>query len=249
MTFSSKIENALRSLEMRMDYHFDDLRLLNLALTHPSMAQEETHIEHNQRLEFLGDSVLQLILTHALFEKFSNANEGALTKARARLINRRSLVDHARQLDLGQCLQLSYGEEMSGGRNRPSALADAFEALVGAMYLDAGWDKVSQWVLQIFQKELDAIQLMPHLENPKGELQELLHSRAFPSPEYQMEAMFGPDHDPVFVCSVFHEGIELGRGKGKTKKEAEARAAMAALKTLHREMNPDPIPQARKRRV
>src|SRR5437868_1648318 len=128
-------------LQNRLGYTFNDPELLKLALTHPSVAHEQgVPLQTNQRLEFLGDAVLQLVLTRELYEKFPAFGEGPLTKARAKLVNRRTLAEHARHLGLGQHLILSRGEELHGGRERPSALADTFEALLGAMFLDSGFE-------------------------------------------------------------------------------------------------------------
>lgn len=233
-------EEDLTRFEAVLDYEFRDRSLLRLALTHPSVAQEEgSAILHNQRLEFLGDAVLQLIVTHDLYDKFCEADEGPLTKARARLVNRRCLANHARDLGMGKFLRISRGEEMSGGRDRQSALGDAFEAVIGAVYIDSGFDSVCRLVRRLFQKELGEIELIPSLENPKGELQELLQAHSSTPPQYQLESMSGPDHDRRFVCSVYHAGTELGRGEGKSKKEAEGQAAIQALVALRRADNGD----------
>ncbi len=226
-------DDDLARLESILDYEFRDRSLLQLALTHPSVAQEdESSSLHNQRLEFLGDAVLQLVVTHELFEKFCEAEEGPLTKARARLVNRRSLANQARNLGLGEYLRVSRGEEMSGGRDRQSALGDAFEAVMGAVYLDSGFDSVCRLVRRLFQNELGEIELIPSLDNPKGELQELLQAQSSNPPQYQLESASGPDHDRLFVCSVYHNAVELGRGTGKSKKEAEGQAALLALQGL-----------------
>ena len=229
-------EDDLNRFEAILNYEFRDRSLLQLALTHPSVAQEEeSSTLHNQRLEFLGDAVLQLIVTHDLFEKFCDADEGPLTKARARLVNRRSLANHARHLGLGQYLRVSRGEEMSGGRDRQSALGDAFEAVIGAVYLDSGFDAACDLVRRLLQTELGEIELIPRLENPKGELQELLQAQSSNPPQYQLEGVSGPDHDRLFSCSVYHNGVKLGRGSGKSKKEAEGQAATKALRTLRKD--------------
>ena len=229
-------DDDLNRFEAILDYEFRDRSLLHLALTHPSVAQEEeSSTLHNQRLEFLGDAVLQLVVTHDLFEKFCEADEGPLTKARARLVNRRSLANHARTLGLGQYLRVSRGEEMSGGRDRQSALGDAFEAVIGAVYLDSGFDSVCELVRRLFQTELGEIELIPSLENPKGELQELLQAQSSNPPQYQLEGVSGPDHDRLFSCSVYHNGAKLGRGSGKSKKEADGQAAAEALVALKKD--------------
>ena len=164
-------------LQDRLGYVFRDPALLRLALTHPSVAHEQgAPLATNQRLEFLGDAVLQLVLTRELYEKFPAVGEGPLTKARAKLVNRRTLAERARHLGVGQYLILSRGEEMHGGRERPSALADTYEALLGAVFLDAGFEAARDFILRQFQAAFGGLEVIPILENPKGELQELLQA-------------------------------------------------------------------------
>jgi ribonuclease-3 len=219
-----------------LGFQFRDDNLLCLALTHPSVAHEaNTTMAHNQRLEFLGDAVLQLVLTRELYEKFPAFDEGPLTKARAKLVNRRTLAEHARALGLGAHLILGHGEETHGGRERPSALADAFEALLGAIFLDGGFDAAREFILREFSPAFGKLSVLPTLENPKGELQELLQARSPLAPAYQTVSATGPDHDRVFECTVQHDGVELARGSGKSKKAAESDAALAALKKLRGE--------------
>lgn len=220
----------LGALQETLGYVFRDENLLRLALTHPSVAHESAvSTPHNQRLEFLGDSVLGLVLTRELYERFADWGEGSLTKARAQLVNRRTLAGEARRLKLGEYLILSRGEETSGGRARQSALADAFEAVLGAVFLDSGYDVAREFILRRFGDAFGALNQAPHIENPKGELQELLQAKSTEAPSYDMTATSGPDHDRQFECAVFHSGAELGRGQGKSKKEAEGQAALAAL--------------------
>jgi ribonuclease-3 len=190
---------------------------------------------HNQRLEFLGDAVLQLVLTHELYDKYSTFNEGPLTKARAKLVNRRTLAEHARALGVGMHLILSRGEESSGGRERASTLADAFESLLGAIFLDGGFDAARGFILREFSAAFGKLSVIPTIENPKGELQELLQARSPESPQYHVVSATGPDHDRMFECIVQHNGVELARGSGKSKKAAESDAALAALKRLREE--------------
>jgi len=228
--------SALDTLQARLDYSFQDKNLLRLALTHPSVAHEQgAAVQHNQRLEFLGDAVLQLILTGELYEKFPALGEGPLTQARAQMVNRRTLADQGRRLGLGHHLVLSRGEEASGGRERPSALADAFEALLGAIFLDAGFEAARDFVLRQFREEFGELEVIPNLENPKGELQEMLQANTTEAPQYQLESVSGPDHNRLFESAVYHQGVELGRGKGKSKKEAESRAALVALENMRRQ--------------
>jgi ribonuclease-3 len=223
----------LTEFQTRLGCAFRDESLLRLALTHPSVAHEQgAPAPHNQRLEFLGDAVLQLVLTQQLYEKFPAFDEGPLTKARAKLVNQSSLAERARALDLGAHLILSRGEEMSGGRERASALADAFEALLGAIFLDGGFAAAREFILREFSTAFGELSELPNIENPKGELQELLQARSSEAPEYHVVSVAGPDHNRVFECTVQHEGVELARGSGKSKKAAESDAALAALKKL-----------------
>jgi ribonuclease-3 len=202
-------------------------------LTHPSVAHEqEKNIQHNQRLEFLGDAVLGLVLTAELYETFPAFGEGPLTKARAEMVNRNTLARQAQRLGLGECLILSRGEEASGGRTRASALADAYEAVLGAIYLDGGFEAARKFVLRCFSDAFGELDSIPSLQNPKGELQEILQADSNEAPQYHLASVSGPDHDRMFECVVTHRGVELGRGTGKSKKAAEAEAALSALMTL-----------------
>jgi len=226
----------LADLQTRLGYPFRNEGLLRLALTHPSVAHESGEpTAHNQRLEFLGDAVLQLVLTHELYDKYSAFDEGPLTKARAKLVNRRTLAEHARALGVGTHLILSRGEETNGGRERASTLADAFESLLGAIFLDGGFDAARGFILREFSAAFGKLSVIPTIENPKGELQELLQARSSESPQYHVVSATGPDHDRVFECIVQHDGVELARGAGKSKKAAETDAALAALKKLQEE--------------
>ena len=228
--------SALEALQARLGYSFRDENGLRLALTHPSVAHEQgMAVQHNQRLEFLGDSVLQLVLTSELYEKFPALGEGPLTKARAQMVNRRTLANRGSSLGLGEHLILSRGEDSSGGRERPSALADTFEALLGAIFLDGGFDAARDFILRQFREEFGELEVIPNLENPKGELQEILQSNSTEAPQYQLESVSGPDHDRLFESAVYHRGVELGRGKGKSKKDSESQAALAALDQLRSE--------------
>ena len=223
-------------LQIRLGHPFRDENLLRLALTHPSVAHEANAVTaHNQRLEFLGDSVLGLVLSGALYDKFSAADEGALTKSRAKLVNAGTLAAHARALGLGAHLVLSRGEENTGGRDRASALADAFEAVLGAVFLDGGFEAAREFILREFAADFGELTEAADIENPKGELQERLQADSPHAPEYEFIAATGPDHDRVFECAVRHAGAELARGAGKSKKAAESAAALAALEKLRAE--------------
>ena len=220
-------------LQNRIGYTFCDPGLLRLALTHPSVAHEQNQpVQTNQRLEFLGDAVLQLVLTQELYEKFPAVGEGVLTKARAKLVNRRTLAEVGARLGLGESLIVSRGEELHGGRQRPSALADTFEALLGAIFLDSSFGEARGFILRHFQSDIGDVSVVPALDNPKGELQEFLQAFSSEAPRYHVASATGPDHDRVFECTVHHGGAELARGQGKSKKAAESQAACAALAAL-----------------
>ncbi len=230
---SEPAESHYEELQGLLSYTFGDPALLRLALTHPSVAHERgLPLQTNQRLEFLGDAVLQLVLTAQLYRNFTEYSEGPLTKARARLVNRRTLAERARALGLGRHLILGRGEEMCGGRERVSALADTYESLLGAIFLDGGFGAAQEFVLRQFQGALEHLGTLPLLDNPKGELQEFLQSSSAEAPRYHVASATGPDHDRVFECTVHHAGVELARGFGKSKKAAESEAAIAALAKL-----------------
>lgn len=225
----------LAEFQKKLGYLFKDLSLLRMALTHPSVAHEQgpgVTVHHNQRLEFLGDAVLQLVLTKELYSRFPAYGEGPLTKARAQLVNRKMLADHGKRLNLGKYLELSRGEEISGGRERQSSLADAYESVVGALFLDSNYDTAREFILREFNDVFGELRALPTIDNPKGELQEMLQGQFNEAPQYKLEATTGPDHDRVFECAVQFRNVELGRGSGKNKKEAESQAALMALLKL-----------------
>ncbi|HEV2691691.1 MAG TPA: ribonuclease III [Verrucomicrobiae bacterium] len=225
--------SALAELQARLGYQFRDDSLLQLALTHPSIAHEQNiPTPHNQRLEFLGDAVLGLVLSSELYKKFPESDEGLLTKSRAKLVNAGSLAGHGRALGLGAHLVLSRGEENTGGRERPSALTDAFESLIGAIFLDGGLEPAREFILREFSADFSELAVPAGIDNPKGELQELLQANSPVAPSYELISAVGPDHDREFICAVLHGGAELARGSGKSKRAAESDAALAALKKL-----------------
>lgn len=224
----------LAALQARLGYQFQDESLLRQALTHPSLANEQAQpLPHNQRLEFLGDAVLGLVLARILFTQFPAADEGSLSQSRARLVNAEALAQRARALALGQHLVMSPGADRARERERVSAQADAFEAVLGAVFLDGGWTSVEALVQREFAAELAG--LTPGatgIANPKGELQEQLQATSTEVPHYELLQASGPDHDREFECAVIHAGVELGRGRGRSKKAAETEAALAALNRL-----------------
>jgi ribonuclease-3 len=226
-------------LEERIGYKFRNSLLLAEALTHPSLGHEaqRCHFDY-QRLEFLGDAVLQLVITEYLFRNFRVA-EGQLTKLRSRLVSREALRMHAATLDLGRYILMGRGEESSGGRERTSTLADAFEALIGAIYLDGGLDAAKEFILTQTRADLDGLAEKPVDINPKGELQELLQSISPQSPVYELISQSGPEHEKTFVSQVLWEGIVLGQGGGRSKKQAETAAAIEAMQLRRWEKKAD----------
>ncbi len=220
----------MNPLEQRLKYKFRNPLLLAEALTHPSLGHEtQRHHFDNQRLEFLGDAVLQLIFTEWLFDHFPKFNEGQLTKMRSRLVSRDGLKLHAKRLDLGQHLMMGRGEEASGGRARGSALADAYEALIGAIYLDSDYVTARRIVLTEAREDLESLDVDPPDANPKGRLQEILQAITPVSPNYPIVGAVGPEHQKHFMARVVWSGMDLGIGEGGSKKEAETAAALDAL--------------------
>lgn len=220
----------MESLEKKIGYRFGNPLLLAEALTHPSLSYESqvSHLD-NQRLEFLGDAVLQLILTDHLFQLFPDFAEGLLTKLRSRLVSRDALEEFSRELELGEYLQMGRGEAANGGRTRPSNLADAFEALIGAIYLDGGIATAGRMVLDLCSTAIDRIALEPDEVNPKGELQEMLQAISATSPSYRVIDESGPAHERNFSVAVEWDDVVLGQGSGNNKKQAEIDAARNAL--------------------
>lgn len=220
-------------LQTRIGYRFKDLSLLRLALTHPSIAQDAgIGQENNQRLEFLGDAVIQLVLSRELYDRYPDDDEGTMTKARSQLVRRETLTKQSVVLNLGPMLIISRGEDLNGGRERPSILADAFEAVVGAVFLDGGFDHARTFILNTFGPVISELEVTSATGNPKGDLQEVLQAISPDAPQYRLLSSFGPDHAKSFECAVIHKGEEIGRGTGKSKKLAESQAAAVALERL-----------------
>ncbi len=221
----------MNPLEKRLKYKFRNPLLLAEAMTHPSLGHEtQRHHFDNQRLEFLGDAVLQLIFTEWLFDHFKTFSEGQLTKMRSRLVSREGLTLHATRLNLGSHLMMGRGEEANGGRERSSALADAYEALIGAIYLDSDYVTARRIVLSEAREDLENLDIDPPEANPKGRLQEILQAISPVSPRYVILAADGPEHQKHFTARVIWFGSELGQGNGRSKKEAETSAALDALR-------------------
>jgi len=218
-------------LEQRIAYEFRNPILLKEALTHPSIGHERRDREFdNQRLEFLGDAVLQLVITEYLYGHFRDQDEGCLTQLRSRLVSRDALQGRAVAIDLGAHVLMGRGEEATGGRKRSSTLADGFEALIGAIYLDGGIENARGFILREMREDLQQVIAEPVDINPKGQLQECLQSLSGNSPVYEAISEAGPEHEKTFVVNVLWEGKPLGRGEGRSKKQAEIEAAADAMK-------------------
>ena len=226
------IMEQLEELQQKIGYQFRNPALLQQALTHSSYANEgKKHGKNNERLEFLGDSVLSVIVAKHLFLTYKNIPEGELTKLRASLVCEKALDVFAARLSLGDYLKLGRGEEMTGGRQRPSILADAFEAVIAALYLDGGYEVAQKFVLSFIPKDLD-IHQVGQLADYKTALQEIIQQNREEKVEYQMEAERGPDHAKVFTAVVLLNSNIIGRGEGSSKKQAEQNAAREALRLM-----------------
>jgi ribonuclease-3 len=229
------MSSNLDDFQQRLGHTFADGALLRQALTHASFGHEKRQrLPDNQRLEFLGDAVLQLAVTNELYRRFPAMTEGQLTKLRAQLVNKHHLQGIARELGLGEHLILGRGEEISQGRQRGSILADAMEAVIGAVYSEAGWEPSRAIILRLLEPSLAAMSEEGDAAaaNPKGALQEKLQAEGDNPPAYRCVAETGPAHARVYEVAVEWQGRELGRGEGASKKEAETRAALAALAAL-----------------
>ena len=224
----------LLKLQKTIGYDFKKRDLLVEALTHPSIAHERGNESnhHNQRLEFLGDAVLQLVVTDRIYKLYPDLPEGKLTQIRAHLANRHTLYRRAQAIDLGKYLLLGKGEESSGGRERLSNLADAYEALLGSVYLDGGIRAARKFIFAQFAEEFTNIKQATPRQNPKGRLQELLQAHSPKGPIYRVVHESGPDHSKHFEAVVEWEGRQIGSGTGSSKKQAETVAAEAALSAL-----------------
>ncbi len=227
-------EEGLTELQERIGYRFHDLRLLQLSLIHSSFAFERLDDgRHNETQEFLGDAVLDLTVGYILFTRFPEMREGKLTRIRSALVNEQGLAERAREIDLGQHLLLGRGENASNGRDKSSILSCAFEALVGALFLDGGYDAALAFVRRFFEPHIERHQELLLSADAKSSLQELLQERFNEGPEYVLVDEEGPAHARIFSVVARFQGEELGTGRASSKKEAEQLAARTALETLH----------------
>jgi ribonuclease-3 len=223
-------------LEDRLGYRFNNRELLTSALTHRSVNSRNAKSDY-ERLEFLGDAVVDLAVAHLLIDRHSSATEGELSKMRAALVNTESLASIAREIELGRWIRLSRGEIASGGAQRSSILADVLEALIGAVYREAGAEQARACVERVFGDRI--VTVTPR--DPKTELQEALHAAGRGTPIYQLECTEGPEHAPVFISVVEIDGQLLGRGRGSTKKASQQAAAAEALVSIRGEQDSTPI--------
>jgi ribonuclease-3 len=233
--------DPLSDLETRLGYVFRDRALAETALTHTSWRNEASAPGRtdNERLEFLGDAVLALVVSDLLMRRLPDSDEGDLTRARAARVSEGGLARAAGTLDLGRFLFVGRGEERTGGRGRPSILADALEALMGAVYLDGGLEAVAAAVARLFQSELGDVDSHARLDY-KSRLQERAQALWQVAPVYQVVAESGPDHDKRFEVALSFAGRQWARASGRSKKEAEQSAAALALETIEREPRPGP---------
>jgi len=226
---SREVESAF-DLSHRLGLSFSNLALLTRALTHRSYVNEYEAVEDNERLEFLGDAVLDFIVGAWVYNRFPEMPEGDLTKIRSALVRNDHLAKFARKLELGKALRLGRGEASSGGRNRDNLLGSAFEALIGALYLDAGLDAVHAFVNPILEDVRESI--LNQIQDPKSELQEWTQSQKLGAPHYRVVSTNGPDHAVTFEIAVEIAGVEKGHGSGTSKSSAEHAAAKNAMKNL-----------------
>jgi ribonuclease-3 len=226
---SREVESAF-DLSQRLGLPFSNLALLTRALTHRSYVNEYEAVEDNERLEFLGDAVLDFIVGAWVYNRFPEMPEGDLTKIRSALVRNDHLAKFARKLELGKALRLGRGEASSGGRNRDNLLGSAFEALIGALYLDAGLDAVHAFVNPILEDVRESI--LNQIQDPKSELQEWTQSQKLGAPHYRVVSTNGPDHAVTFEMVVEIAGTEKGHGSGTSKSAAEHAAARDAMKNL-----------------
>jgi ribonuclease-3 len=223
-------EEELRGLVSRLGFVIEDVELLDRALTHASIASEAPDaVRDYEALEFLGDAVLGLAVARWLFDKVPDRTPGEYSRMRAGIVNRRAVAEAASQLDVAPCIRLGKGEEQSGGRKRQALLADCLEALIGALYLDQGWDAAHTFVVRVFQTQLERECASRKMWDFKSRLQNYCQANRFPLPAFEVVRAEGPDHKKEFEVEVLIREEPAGRGRGLTKKEAEQNAAKAAL--------------------
>lgn len=222
------MNNPLLKLSQRLGHNFTDQSLVELALTHRSKG-----VQNNERLEFLGDSILSLVISEDLYQRFPEAKEGKLSRLRARIVKGKTLAEVAKEFELGDFLLLGSGELKSGGHKRDSILADAVEALIGAIYLDAGIDVVRERVLAWFASRLDNLSLEDPIKDPKTQLQEIQQAAGSRLPKYEVLSVDGPTNEQVFTVTCFIPEIDAPvEAEGSSRRNAEQTAAAVVLKQL-----------------
>jgi ribonuclease-3 len=226
------MQKRLEALQKRLGYQFRDQNLIIEALTHKSSKQPY----NNERLEFLGDAVLDLIVGEYLYHEFTEVAEGELSKLRASLVNEKSFEKLARLLHLGEYIYISLAEENNNGREKPSLLSNAFEAIIGALYLEAGLKKAKNLAIALLEEAYPKIDMDAIFRDHKTTLQELTQAHFGMTPEYRLVRSFGPDHKKEFEIAVSVRGRDLALASGKSKKEAQQKAAMLALDILKKEI-------------
>lgn len=224
-------ENDMKNVEEKIGYKFKNTKLLKTALTHSSYANE-CKKESNERLEFLGDSVLSIIVSDYIFRRLSKVNEGWLSKYRATLVCEQSLNEISKKIDLSSFIMLGRGEELTGGRKRASIVSDAFEALLAAIYLDGGMETAKKWALNLMNDAIDDVISGHRYADYKTMLQEALQTGTTGKVTYRTVAETGQDHDKTFEVEVLVDNAPKARGMGHNKKEAEQNAAHAVLKNI-----------------
>ena len=228
---SEIIDRQLERLEKRLNYTFQNSDLLRQAMTHRSHGNE-----NNERLEFLGDSILGFVVSGLLYQHFSAVSEGDLSRLRARLVRGESLAEIARELEFGDALLLGPGEMKSGGHRRDSILADAVEAVIGAIYLDSGFEVCEQWLVRVMQPRIEALPPLAQLKDPKTRLQEWLQARKQPVPKYQVVRIEGEGNQQSFTVScTTTEPAMTTQGQGRSRRKAEQEAATVALNKLEKQ--------------
>ncbi len=225
----------LTTLEEKLSVTFRDKSKLVTALVHSSYVNENPGYTSNERLEFLGDAVLGLVIAEKLYEGLTRAGEGELTRKRAVLISRESLAHVARRIGLGDYLLLGKGEEATSGRSKLANLSGAMEAVIAAVYLDQGLDAARYVILNLMSEEIERVTFASEETDYKSQLQELTQSRGQGTPVYRLTGETGPDHNKVFMVEVLVEGGVLTTGEGKSKKTAETEAAQKALEAIQKE--------------
>lgn len=226
---SDGMESDIKELEQDLDYCFNDQGRILQALTHPSFEHERAGGGNYQRLEFLGDAVLGMVLAEVLYRRFPESNEGVLSRFRSQMADQDTLAGIARSLGVGRFVRLGRGEEQGAGRDKDSILADVLEALIAAVYLDGGLDEARRLIQRLFDPILDSREATLKINDAKSELQELLCARRLPSPLYRLSDESGPPHDRLFRFQVLVDGVVVGEGEGRSKKVAQQAAAAQAL--------------------